>query len=157
MPGNAVPPESKPRVFLDTNVIFSGLYSPNGAPGAILERFIEGKIDVVISQRVLEELVRTIRGKLPQALPALRALLTTITPEVQNDPPTEQVEKLTTKLEFADAAILAAAINAKVDYFIAGDSHFLANPDVAGECGLKIISPAEFERLGGFNRDNRER
>ncbi len=137
----------KVRVFLDTNVIFSGLYSSKGAPAAILERFIEGRISVVISQQVLEEVVRTIKEKLPQGLPALRRLMTGVPLEIQTDPSSEQIEKLTGKLQFADAAILAAAINARVGYLITGDSHFLGNPDIARECGLKIISPAEFVRL----------
>jgi putative PIN family toxin of toxin-antitoxin system len=139
----------KVRVFLDTNVIFSGLYSSRGAPAAILERFIEGRISVVISQQVLEELVRTIKEKLPEGLPALRKLLTGGPPEIQADPSSEQIEKLTGKLQFADAAILAAAINAKVDYFITGDSHFLENADLAKECGLKIVTPAQFLKVIG--------
>jgi putative PIN family toxin of toxin-antitoxin system len=139
----------KVRVFLDTNVIFSGLYSSRGAPAAILERFIEGRISVVISQQVLEELVRTIKEKLPEGLPALRKLLTGGPPEIQADPSSEQIEKLTGKLQFADAAILAAAINARVDYFITGDSHFLENADIAKECGLKIVTPAQFLKVIG--------
>ncbi len=138
---------SKVRVFLDSNVIFSGLYSLKEAPGVILERFIEGRISVVISQQVLEEVVRTIKEKLPDGLPALRRLLTGVPLEIQTDPSSEQIEKLAGKLQFADAAILAAAINAGVDYFITGDSHFLENQDIARECGLKIITPAEFVKV----------
>jgi predicted nucleic acid-binding protein len=60
-------PEPKPRVFLDSNVIFSGLYSPKGAPGIIPEHFIKGDISVVVSQQVLEEIIRTVKEKLPDA------------------------------------------------------------------------------------------
>lgn len=137
----------KVRVFLDTNVIFSGLYSSKGAPAAILKRFIEGSISIVISQQVLEEVVRIIKEKLPQGLPALRRLMTGVPPEIQADPSSTQIEKLTGKLQPADAAILASAMNAGVDYFITGDSYFLENADIAGECGLRIITPAEFVKV----------
>ena len=56
----------RPRVFLDSNVVFSGVHSPEGAPGIILEHFVKGSISVVVSQQVLEEVVRTIKAKLSQ-------------------------------------------------------------------------------------------
>jgi putative PIN family toxin of toxin-antitoxin system len=145
--------ENKFRVFLDTNVIFSGLYSHHGAPGVILDCIYDGKKNIVISKLVLEELIRTINDKLPIAVSTLRAFLTSVPLEIQIDPPAEQVEQFTGELPFADAVILAAAINAKVDYFITGDRHFLENSDIAGESGLKIISPAEFARLVRLRRD----
>ena len=82
--------KAKPRIFLDTNVIFSGLYSPSGAPGKILEGFVKGKINVLISHQVLEELVRVMTIKLPEGLPALKVLLTNVPPEIIPDPPIEE-------------------------------------------------------------------
>ena len=70
------------RVFLDTNVIFSGLYSSEGPAGIILDRFIKGDFIVIISQQVLEEVVRTISEKLPVALPTLRKLLGNVSLEI---------------------------------------------------------------------------
>jgi putative PIN family toxin of toxin-antitoxin system len=48
------------RAFLDTNVWFSGLYSTQNAPYKILSYFLEGKITIVISQQILDELFRTV-------------------------------------------------------------------------------------------------
>jgi uncharacterized protein len=141
--------KSKPRVFLDSNVIFSGLYSPRGAPGVILEQFIRGKISVVISQQVLEEVVRTIKEKLPEALPALRILMVNTPPAVVKDPNLSDIESWTKQLNVGDAAILAAAVSAQPDYFISGDNHFIENPDLAGEAGLRIITPAQFYKIAG--------
>jgi len=90
-------PEPKPHVFLDSNVIFSGLYSAKGAPGIILERFIEGKLRVVISQQVLDEVIRTIKAKLPEALPALSKLLVNAPPEIRKDPTPEKMTLLSRK------------------------------------------------------------
>ncbi len=137
----------EPRVFLDSNVIFSGLYSPKGAPGIILEHFIKGKISMVISQQVLEEVIRTIKEKLPEALPDLRRLLVNVPPEVAADPKVDEIERWTMRLSVADAAILAAAVAAQPDYFVTGDNHFIGNPGIAEESGLHIITPAQFLRF----------
>jgi len=140
-------PKSKPRVFLDSNVIFSGLYSPEGAPGIILEHFVKGSISVVVSQQVLEEVIRTIKEKLPDSLPALRRLLVNTPPEVASDPEPPDVKRWTKKLHLGDAVILAAAIAAQPDYFITGDRHFIENPDIVKETGLTIVMPAQFLKI----------
>ena len=140
-------PESKPRVFLDSNVIFSGLCSPQGAPGIILDRFIKGGVSVVVSQQVLEEVIRTIKEKLPEALPALRRLLVSVPPEVVADPKPVEIERWTRRLSVADAAILAAAVAAQPDYFLTGDNHFLENSGIGEETGLHIVTPAQFLKL----------
>ncbi len=140
-------PKSKPRVFLDSNVFFSGLYSPEGAPGIILEYFVKGNISVVVSQQVLEEVIRTVKEKLPDALPALRRLLVNTPPEVVADPQLPDIKRWIKKLHPGDAAILAAAIAAQPDYFITGDRHFIENPDIVKETGLTIIMPAQFLKI----------
>jgi hypothetical protein len=147
----------KPRVFLDSNVIFSGLYSPDGAPGVILGHFIKGNLRVVVSQQVLEEVIRTIKEKLPDALPALRILLVNMPPEVVVDPKRPDIERWAKYLQMGDAAILAAAISAQPDYFVTGDRHFLDNQEIAENTGLKIVTPAQFLETWTKGDDGDER
>jgi putative PIN family toxin of toxin-antitoxin system len=137
-------PEPKPRVFLDSNVIFSGIYSSKGAPAVILERFIEGRLRVVVSQQVLDEVIRTVKEKLPEALPALRKLLVNAPPEIRKDPTPDEVKRWSGLLDAGDAAILAAAVAAQPDYFVTGDRHFTENPEIAERAGLHIVMPAQF-------------
>lgn len=139
-----MPAKPKPRVFLDSNVIFSGLYSPRGAPGIILELFIKGAINVVVSQQVLDEVIRTVKEKAPGALPALSRLLFSAPPEVNADPKLAEIKRWTVELSLADAAILAAAVQTQPDYFITGDNHFIAKASMAEEAGLRIVTPAQF-------------
>jgi putative PIN family toxin of toxin-antitoxin system len=129
---------------LDSNVIFSGLYSSRAAPAAILERFIEGRLMVVISQQVMDEVIRTIKKKLPEALPALSKLLVNAPPEIRKDPIPEEVKRWSGLLDIGDAAILGAAIAAQPDYFVTGDRHFIENPEIAEKAGLQIVTPAQF-------------
>jgi putative PIN family toxin of toxin-antitoxin system len=136
-----------PRVFLDTNVIFSALYSAKGAPNEILSAFIRGEITVIISRQVLEELVRNISEKLPAVLPVLKAMLVNAPPEITPDPSLEEIKQWEEKLALGDAMVLAAAVSAKVDYFITGDNHFLASNDLKEKAGIDIITPAQFLRL----------
>jgi len=140
-------PGHRSRVFLDSNVVFSGLYSPEGAPGVILEHFVKGSIRVALSQQVLEEVVRTVRAKLPGALPALRELLLSIPPEVVADPGAQDMKPWLKRLPLGDAAVLTAAIVAQPDYFVTGDKHFIKDQSIAREAGLRIVSPADFLRL----------
>ena len=136
-------PDAELRVFLDTNVIFSALYSTRGAPGRVLEYCIEGRCHIVISCQVLDELIRTIKMKFPRVLPALKKLLESIPLEITADPTPEEIHRWIKQIQPADAAILAAAMTAKVDYFVTGDNHFLSNSSLINKAGLNIITPAQ--------------
>lgn len=136
-------PGPKPRVFLDSNVIFSGLYSSKGAPGKILELFIKGEIEVVVSQQVLDEVVRTVKDKLPEALPALNTLLVNTPPEVVPAPEIEKIKKWPGVLSLADAAILAAVHASQTYIFITGDRRFFKSTILSGT-GIFIETPATF-------------
>ena len=102
---------------------------------------------MVVSQQVLEEVVRTIKEKLPESLPVLKRLLMSTPPEVTPDPPLEAIKRRNKKLSIADAAILEAAITARLDYFITGDNHFLGNPRPVEDTDLHIVTPAEFLKI----------
>lgn len=43
------------RIVLDTNVLVSGIYNPDGAPGRIVDLIIGGKIRLLYDDRVLAE------------------------------------------------------------------------------------------------------
>ena len=109
-----------------------------------MEHFVEGRLEVVISQQVLEEVVRAVKKKLLEVLPTLRRLLVSAPPEIRKNPPLEEIARWTEVIEAEDAAILAAAVAAQPDYLITGDKHFLGNPGISKKSGLHIVSPAQF-------------
>lgn len=134
--------QPRPRVFLDTNVIFSGLYADSGPPAQILRLHAAGSIRIVISRQVLAELVRTLRRKLPAALPALRTYLLNAPPEVAADPPDGAVAALQRSVNPVDAPIIAAALSAGAEFLVSGDLRFLR--EVRGlNPQTKPVSPLE--------------
>lgn len=150
-------PKPRPRVFLDSNVVFSGFYSAEGAPEIILEHFIGGNLGVVVSQQVLEEVTRTAKENPPDALPALRRLLVNMPPGVAADPKLPDIEKWTKHLQTGDAAVMAAAISAQPDYFVTGDKHSLDNREIVENAGLKTVTPAQFLETWTKGDDGDER
>jgi len=57
------------RALLDVNVLIAGLLSRTGSPARLLGKWLEGEFELVISDRVLDELEKTF------ARPKLRRLL----------------------------------------------------------------------------------
>mgnify|MGYP000926768177 CR=1 FL=1 len=79
------------KAVLDTNVIVSGLISPPGPPGQLLEIWLDGRLDLVTSEALLAELERVVRRprvtlRLPQnralLVPAFRSRSEIVTPDL---------------------------------------------------------------------------
>ena len=135
------------RIFVDSNVLISGIFSPEGAPAKILYLHTSGRVTIVVSQLILTETVLTLREKKPDALSALNAFLTNSPPEIVINPSIDQVKKWTDYLHFEDAAIFAAAISSDPEYFVTGDKHFHSTLSLAEKSVLQIVTPAQLIRL----------
>jgi len=48
------------RAVLDPNVVISGLLSPKGAPAQVLSSWSEGRLEVIVSPLLIEELRRAL-------------------------------------------------------------------------------------------------
>ena len=134
---------ARARIFLDANVIFSGLYSPSGPCAEILRAHISGDLQAVVCLQVLEEVIRTLQRKQNRLLGLFYVMLEQNPFEIQPDPAPTAVERFAAFISPADAPILAAAVAAGVDVLITGNTrHFTA--EVAALAGLRIVTPAEF-------------
>lgn len=134
---------SRPRVFLDTNVLVSALYSAAGPPGQILKLHAADRITIVVSQLVLDELLSSIRRKFRQVLPDLRSFLLSAPPEIVPDPSPAEVDRLSATVNFDDAPILAAALAAEVDAFVTGDAALLRQAKRL-HTSIRLPKPAQF-------------
>ena len=141
--------EGSPRVFLDTNVLFSGLRTPGGNPHRILEAAAAGNMQAVVSTGVLVELARNIWRKAPAQIAYLERLITDTPLEVVPEPAAEHTEPWSQAGLGSDAPIVAAAVLAEVDYFCTGDRRLLDKASVIERAGLRVVTPGELlEALG---------
>lgn len=128
----------KLQVVIDTNVWLSGLVF-GGAPGVILDLFIDGDILVVSSEELLSELRRKIIQKFPLFVANLELLessirqdaimvkLGTATPAVSRDPD--------------DDRVLETALVGDCSHIITGDKDLLS---LNSYQGIQIVTPTEF-------------
>jgi len=132
----------RPRPFVDTNIVFSGLYG-SGAPAIILDRHNEGRLTVVVSRQVLSEAADVMRRKQPRLLADLAAFLRDTPPDFAVDPTLEEVQAVAHCINWTDAPILAAAIKSGADCLVSGNTrHFT---QAAAACaGIPILTPAAY-------------
>lgn len=131
------------RVFFDANVLIAGSMSRTGASRALLLLAEAGMFQMVVSQLVLDETERNLRLKLPKALPIIVDLLANIRVELVADSPIDEFAKWLHIIEFKDAPILQAALEAEAGYFITLNTRDFT-PEVAQETGLVIMEPRQF-------------
>lgn len=124
------------KIILDTNVFISGVFS-TGPPYQILKAWRDGKVQLVISQEMLDEYQR-VGETLPQQFPGLDLgpilELLTIKAELISAP------GLSVPVcdDPDDDTFLAYALASKAKLIVSGDKHLLR---VSGYRGIVIVSP----------------
>jgi putative PIN family toxin of toxin-antitoxin system len=127
------------KVVLDTNVFISGIFF-SGPPYQILKAWRDGRIQLVLSEEILEEYLR------------VSEVLSERFPNIQIGP---FLELLTVEAEFVSAfdlpkpvcadpdddKFIECAIAGKAEAIISGDKHLL---NASGYQGLEVMTPREF-------------
>ena len=134
------------RVFLDSNVILSGLISDKGAPRIILD-LLSLKLSSIIGltgEYNLIEIERNLKKKLPSAIPAYEKYLPRINLEIIKLPSKTEIERYSGHIADKDVPVLASAIKGKSDYLITGDIKDFKKLKTSPEYSFKIVNPAEF-------------
>jgi predicted nucleic acid-binding protein len=134
------------RVFLDSNVILSGLFSEAGPPRIILDLFC---LDLPMIQGMtgafnLVEIERNLKKKMPAALPIYHEYFSKIRLEVIPMPPLALVKKLSGSTADKDLAVLASALTGKADYLVTGDKKDFSKKKLKGDYPFRVVTPAEF-------------
>ena len=108
------PPPSKPRVFVDADVLFAGAASPTryGASLLILRLSELTLLEAVTSEQVITEAERNLTAKMPQALPLFRLLVERAL-KVVSAPTPELVAVYQGLADPKDLPILVAALQAE--------------------------------------------
>lgn len=141
-------PAKTTRIFIDTNVWFSAYYGSENCQ-AIVNAHQNGNVVAVISSRVLDELVKNIRNKLPQHVPTIKNLLTNAPPEITPNP-TDIPASLVPLVSPKDLPIFAAAMQADVDYFITGNIKDFKRNARKKVGKLTVLAPKEAVKLIGL-------
>src|SRR6185436_4538305 len=130
------------RVFLDTNVIYSGLYTPRGTTGEVLQLASAGAFRPVISGHGIGELVNNMVRKAPKALLGAEAFFRDAVIEAVGPPDEAVVTRWMARGLTTDARIAAAASLAEVDYLCTGDIK-LREVVSASNDGPPVLTPRE--------------
>ena len=138
----------KPRVFIDSSVLITAIYSARGHSFDLLLLGVKEEITVIISDDVIYETMKNIAKDRPEKLPVLQRAfhtsnfeIVTVTKEDVFDAAKHIVEK--------DAPILAAAKVSSIDMLVSLDKrHFLGKPELSAYINAPIFTPAEaFQKI----------
>jgi predicted nucleic acid-binding protein len=102
---------TKPRIFIDADVLFAGAASPNehSASNLLLRMAELTLIEAITSTQVITEAERNLLDKIPNALPAFQMLVSRCL-RVVEDPDPAEIAKYVGLANSEDLPILAAAV-----------------------------------------------
>jgi predicted nucleic acid-binding protein len=134
------------KVFLDSNVILSGLISETGAPRIILDvatlrlpflLFSTGRYNLM-------EIERNLRKKMSGALPVYRRYLPRLNMEIIPLPRSGEIKRFAGRIADKDVPVILSAIRSKADFLVTGDRQHFEKLKTVDKYPLKIVTPSEF-------------
>ena len=134
------------RVFLDSNVIISGLLSDRGSPRIILDLLsfhFQGMIGATGAYNLIE-VERNITRKLPRALLLHQEYLPKLALEVIALPTRDEIERHLGLIADKDLPVLLSAVNGAVDFLVTGDNKDFGRIKGTTEFKFAVVSPTEF-------------
>jgi len=136
---------SKPRLFLDTSALFSGIWSTEGGARMLLRLGEAEVVQLLISPQVLQEIEEVVRRKAAPYLPALAVLIDRSHAGVVAAAPPTLLERCQGLVAHpGDAQILADAWHSQADFLVTLDrAHFLGAPGLAGQLPFPLGTPGD--------------
>ncbi|MGQ9570411.1 MAG: PIN domain-containing protein [Thermodesulfovibrionales bacterium] len=134
------------KVFLDSNVIISGLFSDKGSPRIILDLlcFNLPVLIGVTGQYNIIEIERNIKKKMPEVLSLYNEYLPKLNLKIIPLPSLEKIKDLSGHISDKDIPVLASAIMGEVDFLVTGDKKDFVRPGKKGRYPFKVVTPSEF-------------
>lgn len=137
----------KPRAVLDTNILIAGSLSHKGSASSLIERWIEGDFQLVISPAILAEYydvatrerIKRHFGPTKEKIKKFLNLLTQASLMTQD---LYTVERLTT--DPSDNKFLACALEGRADYVVSLDHHLL---EIKHFHQIQIINLKDFLKI----------
>ena len=134
------------RVFLDSNVIISGLLSEKGPPRIILDLLSLGFPFLIglTGRYNLVEIERNLKKKLPDLIPVYRKTLPKINLKVIPLPKPQELRKFSGIMAGKDVPVLVSAIKGQAHFLVTGDKQHFEKMKMTPDAPLKILTPGEF-------------
>lgn len=134
------------RIFIDSNVIISGLLSDKGAPKILLD-ILSLKLTFLIGvtgRYNIIEIERNIKKKLPGALPVYKEYFPKTNIKIIPLPAAEELKRFSGHVNEKDVPVLVSAVKGKVDFLITGDKRHFEKLKGSGKYPFVVVSPADF-------------
>ena len=134
------------RVFLDSNVIISGMLSDKGAPRIILDVLslhLPGIIGLTGEYNLIE-VERNLTRKLPKALPVYQEYLPKLSLTVIPLPTKEEIAHYVGVINNKDLPVLLSAIKGCADFLVTGDNKDFNQINASKLFSFAVVTPAEF-------------
>ena len=129
------------RVMLDTNILFSSMYKPDGIPFEAFAKASEMPYRLVLCDQIIDELRRNFNSKFPDKIPVIERFLALAQYDLITLLPDDvEVDAEKSIRDVSDRPIIRAAYKANVDIFVTGDKDFLES----SVTHPKIMTAAEF-------------
>jgi predicted nucleic acid-binding protein len=134
------------RVFLDSNVILSGLLSDKGAPRIILDLLSLGLPFLIGStgRYNLIEIERNLGKKMPDIFSVYRRYLPMLNLRIIPLPRPEEIRDFSWHITGKDVPVLVSAIKSKSDFLVTGDKQHFEKLKAQGKYSFRIVTPSEF-------------
>lgn len=147
--------KSSLRVLFNASVVLAGFKSPKGGSGKILSWVKKKKIKGLISEIILDEVLRN-ASRIGFSDEELDNRVKTIFNHINKEPKQKNVEQFKkVVLDFGDAHVLASAKESQVDFLVTLDKkHLLILQDKIKT--FKIVTPGQLIRVenAGGSSDN---
>ena len=144
------------RVFLDSNVVISGILSDRGSPRIILDILCLGLplLVGIAGQYNVLEIEGALRRKAPEVIPIYQTYLPKLNLEIIPIPLKEELGPYHAYTSDKDVPVLVSAINGNADFLVTGDKKDFDKLKRSNDIKIKILSPSEFiEVIGKFFED----
>jgi predicted nucleic acid-binding protein len=136
----------KLKVFLDSDVVLSGLISGQGSPRLILDllSLVLPVLQGVTGRFNLTEIERNIARRFPAALLVLDEYLPRLDLEIVPVPFLDELEPFRGAVDDKDTPILASAAMGKADFFVTGDITLLSQLSRQNAFPVRSLGPTDF-------------
>lgn len=133
-------------IIIDTSVLISAFLTPSGVCSQALKKILsDPSFTPVISDYIIDELLRKVNEKFPHKILELQAFLFQfLSGVIIINTPNDEVIAESRMRDPKDRPIIRAAVSNKIDFLLTGDKDFLNSTITEPQ----IISVSEF--LAGF-------